>query len=74
MPNLRSTSSPCLSLNSHKRGQAFIEDETCFPKHLARRVHALYFQPVHEEFQLRTMWSPSNAFTSAVKEMDPIPQ
>src|ERR1019366_8406925 len=42
--------------------QAFIEEESGFPKHLARRVHDLYFQPVHEEFQPRTMWSLSNAF------------
>ena len=54
--------------------QAFIEDESGFPKHLARRVHDLYFQPVHEEFQPRTMWSLSNAFTSAFKELEPIPQ
>src|SRR5271167_3034476 len=54
--------------------QAFIEDELGFPKHLARRVHDLYFQPVHEEFQPRTMWSLSNAFTSAFKELEPIPQ
>ena len=54
--------------------QAFIEDETGFPKHLARRVHDLYFQPIHEEFQSRTMWSLSNAFTSAFKELEPIPQ
>ena len=54
--------------------QAFIEDELGFPKHLARRVHELYFQPVHEEFQARTMWSLSNAFTSAFKELEPIPQ
>jgi hypothetical protein len=47
---------------------------TGFPKHLARRVHDLYFQPVHEEFQARTMWSLSNAFTSAFKELEPIPQ
>src|ERR1019366_6358989 len=53
---------------------AFIEDELGFPKHLARRVHELYFQPVHEEFQARTMWSLSNAFTSAFKELEPIPQ
>lgn len=25
--------------------QAFIEDESGVPKHLARRVHELYFQP-----------------------------
>jgi hypothetical protein len=28
----------------------------------------------HEEFQPRTMWSLSNAFTSAFKELEPIPQ
>jgi hypothetical protein len=54
--------------------QAFIEDETGFPKHLARRVHDLYFEPIHEEFQPRTMWSLSNAFTSAFKDLEPIPQ
>ena len=54
--------------------QAFIEEETGFPKNLARRVHELHFQPVHEEFQPRTMWSLSNAFTSAFKELEPIPQ
>ena len=54
--------------------QAFIEEETGFPKHLARRVHDLYFEPIHEEFQPRTMWSLSNAFTSAFKELGPIPQ
>ena len=30
--------------------------------------------PQHEEFQPRTMWSLSNAFTSAFKELEPIPQ
>jgi len=54
--------------------QAFIEDAQGFPQHLARRVHDLYFQPIHQEFQPRTMWSLSNAFTSAFKELDPIPQ
>ena len=54
--------------------QAFIEEESGFPKHLARRVHELYFQPMYEEFHPRTMWSLSNAFTSAFKELEPIPQ
>jgi Domain of unknown function (DUF932) len=54
--------------------QAFIEEEAGFPKHLARRVHELYFRPIHVEFQARTMWSLSNAFTSAFKELEPIPQ
>jgi len=54
--------------------RAFIEDELDAPKHLARRVHELYFAPEHEDFQARTMWNLSNAFTSAFKELDPIPQ
>ncbi len=54
--------------------RAFIEGELEVPKHLARRVHDLYFNPQHEEFAPRTIWSLSNAFTSAFKELDPIPQ
>ena len=54
--------------------QAFIEGDLDVPKHLARRVHELYFNPQHEEFEPRTTWSLSNAFTSAFKELDPIPQ
>lgn len=54
--------------------RAFIEGELDVPKHLSRRMHDLYFNPQHEEFKPRTMWSLSNAFTSAFKELDPIPQ
>jgi hypothetical protein len=54
--------------------RAFIEGDLEIPKHLARTVHELYFTPQHEEFESRTMWSLSNAFTSAFKELDPIPQ
>jgi hypothetical protein len=54
--------------------RAFIESELDVPKHLARRVHDLYFNPTVEEFAARTTWSLSNAFTSAFKELDPIPQ
>ena len=53
---------------------AFVEGELDVPKHLARRVHDLYFSPQIEEFAPRTTWSLSNAFTSAFKELDPIPQ
>jgi hypothetical protein len=53
---------------------AFIEGGLEVPKHLARPVHDLYFSPQHEEFHPRTMWSLSNAFTSAFKELEPIPQ
>jgi len=53
---------------------AFIEGELDVPRHLARRVHDLYFEPQYEEFKARTVWSLSNAFTSAFKDLDPIPQ
>jgi hypothetical protein len=51
-----------------------VEGELDAPKHLARRVHDLYFNPQVEEFAPRTTWSLSNSFTSAFKELDPIPQ
>src|SRR5467141_5307711 len=54
--------------------QAFVEEALEAPKHLARRVHDLYFNPQYEEFAPRTRWSLANAFTSAFKELDPIPQ
>jgi hypothetical protein len=54
--------------------RAFVEAELEVPRHLDRKVHELYFNPTHEEFQPRTVWSLSNAFTSAFKELDPIPQ
>ena len=54
--------------------QAFVEGELEVPRHLARPVHDLYFNPTVEEFQPRTMWSLSNAFTSAFKKLDPVPQ
>ena len=53
---------------------AFIKGDLDLAKHLARRVHELYFNPQHQEFEPRTAWSLSNAFTSAFKELDPIPQ
>jgi hypothetical protein len=54
--------------------RAFVEGALEVPKHLGRRVHDLYFNPQHEEFAPRTMWSLSNAFTSAFKDLDPIPR
>ena len=54
--------------------EAFVEGKLEAPKHLARTVHDLYFEPKYEEFRPRTIWSLSNAFTSAFKELDPIPQ
>ena len=54
--------------------QAFVEGKLDTAKHLARRVHDRYFNPQAEEFASRTVWSLSNAFTSAFKDLDPIPQ
>ena len=54
--------------------EAFVEGAAEFPKHLAHAVHEAYFKPQHEEFQPRTYFSFSNAFTSAFKDLDPIPQ
>jgi hypothetical protein len=54
--------------------EAFVEGKLEAPKHLARAVHDLYFEPKYEDFKSRTIWSLSNAFTSAFKELEPIPQ
>jgi hypothetical protein len=54
--------------------EAFVEGRLEAPKHLARTVHDLYFEPKYEEFKPRTIWSLSNAFTSAFKEVEPIQQ
>jgi hypothetical protein len=53
---------------------AFLEGNLDAPKSLLPDVHRLYFEPQYPEFSPRTMWSLSNAFTSAFKELDPIPQ
>lgn len=54
--------------------EVFVEGRLKAPKHLARTVHDLYFEPKYKEFWPRTIWSLSNAFTSGFKELDPIPQ
>jgi len=54
--------------------EAFIEQRLDVPKHLARLVHQNYFEPTLDDFKPRTMWSLSNAFTSALGTLDPVPQ
>jgi len=54
--------------------EAFIEGALEAPRHMDRIVHDHYFNPQHDDFQPRTMWSLSNAFTSAFKELEPVPQ
>ena len=53
---------------------AFIDGGLDAPRSLLPEVHLLYFEPQHPEFSPRTMWSLSNAFTSAFKKLGPIPQ
>ena len=53
---------------------AFVEGKLDAPKGLLQDVHRLYFTPEYPEFAAKTMWSLSNAFTSAFKKLDPIPQ
>ena len=38
------------------------------------RHHAQHFNPQFEDFTPRTLWSLSNAFTPAFKELEPIPR
>ena len=54
--------------------KAFVEKAIELPHHLDAKVHDLYFNPQYPEFQPRTLWSLSNAFTSAFKELEPVPQ
>ncbi len=54
--------------------EAFVEGKLEAPKHLARTVHDLYFEPKYKEFQARTIWSLSNALTSEFKELESIPR
>jgi hypothetical protein len=54
--------------------RAFIEDHLDAPKHLGKEVHSQYFNPQLADFAPRTKWSLQNAFTSAFKVLDPIPQ
>jgi hypothetical protein len=53
---------------------AFVDGKLDAPKSLLPDVHRLYFEPEYPEFAQRTMWSLTNAFTSAFKKLDPVPQ
>ena len=53
---------------------AFVDGKLDAPKSLLPEVHRMYFEPQYPEFSSRTMWSLSNAFTSAFKKLDPVPQ
>jgi len=51
---------------------AFIAGELHAPRKLAREVHENYFRPKYAEFEPRTMFSLSNAFTSAFQALEPV--
>ena len=53
---------------------AFVDGKLEAPRSLLPETHRLYFEPEYPEFSPRTMWSLSNAFTSAFKKLDPVPQ
>jgi len=44
------------------------------PRQIMPAVHANYFEPGHEDFRSRNLWSLSNAFTSAFKALGPLKQ
>ncbi|MGB8509846.1 MAG: DUF932 domain-containing protein [Pyrinomonadaceae bacterium] len=52
--------------------KAFLEQK--FPRNLMKLVHTGYFEPQHEEFKRRTIWSLSNAFTTTFKQLVPVRQ
>jgi hypothetical protein len=49
----------------------FIDGKLEAPRSLLPEVHRLYFEPQYPEFSARSL---SNAFTSAFKKLDPVPQ
>lgn len=54
--------------------EAFVEGKLDVSPRLLSSVHRQYFNPEHEEFIEPTLWSLSNAFTSAFKELKPFQQ
>ncbi len=51
---------------------AFLGGAADLPKHLGAVVHENYFHPQYADFEPRTLWSLENAFTSALKELEPV--
>ena len=62
-----------VSLQNHQIFQLRIGMGDCWAPQLRVTIHPA-LEPKYEEFRPRTIWSLSNAFTSAFKELDPIPQ
>ena len=54
--------------------EAFVEGQLAVSPKLMKSVHRHYFEPEYDEFKQATLWSLSNAFTSAFKELKPFDQ
>jgi hypothetical protein len=54
--------------------EEFVELGLEAPAHFARTVHDLCFGPKQEEIRPRTVQSLSNAVTSPLNDLEPIPQ
>ena len=52
--------------------ETFVEGRLEAPKHLARTVHDLYFEPKYEEFRPRTLGVSPTGSLSTFKELEPI--
>lgn len=53
---------------------AFTSKGFSLPRQLLVPIHLNYFQPTIDEFRPRSMWSLSNAFTTAFKQLKPVRQ
>lgn len=53
--------------------KAFVREALEAPFHLMKDVHQAYYEPKHEAFAPRTLWSLHNAFTEAFKLLKPVP-
>jgi len=53
---------------------AFIGRQLDAPQHIGKLVGDRYFNPQYQDFEPRTLYSLQNAFTSAFKAIDPLPQ
>jgi hypothetical protein len=54
--------------------EAFVERKLPVSPRLINEVHRHWFNPPHEVFKEKTLWSLSNAFTEAFKSLKPIQQ
>jgi hypothetical protein len=53
--------------------EAFVQGKLEAPKHLARTVHDLYFEPKYEEFRSRTILESVECIYFRLKALDPNP-